>query len=258
MSSELTFAELFSRIPREKRTDGSAVLVALQLLQRSPKSGLSTREIAAFLRLHMRSKAPRNTSDALSKLVPLVERIQDGTESLTWGLTQSGLRKIHELVRLPPEGASRSFRIDAEQFHPRIWAAAKDLLGDRHFAAAVGRAAKELNRLVRDRTVRPRDDGVPMMHQVFSEAENGQRRLLVRQIREDWERDLQVGLRFMMAGCQAGIANVDKHGDLFFDSKVEALECIAFISHLARQVERAVLQEPRESVVTSALLSKAA
>ena len=97
-----------------------------------------------------------------------------------------------------------------------------------------------------------------MMHQVFSENENSCRRLVVGPLREDWERDRQVGLRFMMVGCQTGIANVDKHGSLTFETDMDALECLAMLSHLARQVERATCVDSGELQSDAKLAAKAA
>jgi len=255
MDDDLTFAEIIARVPREKRTDGVAVLVAVRVLQQEQGSTLATSDIAGFLKHHMRGKAPRNTSDTLSKLVPLVERIQASNGSLRWRLTQSGLRRLGELAQISVLETGRVCTLSVPLLHPRIVDAVKDLLQGGHFSEAVGRAAKELNRLIRDKTGRSKDEGVQMMHQVFSETENAHRRLIVRPIKEEWERDLQAGLRFMMAGCQAGIANVDKHGDLLFDSETEALECLALISHLARRVDRATLLEPLGSSVVATAIS---
>jgi len=254
MHDELTFAEVIARIPRGKRTDGVVTLVAMHILRQSRASAVATREIAAFLKHHLRSKAPRNTSDTLLKLIPLVDRTRSDDGSLTWHLTQSGTQRISELAQIPSLGTARQYKLDASVFHPRIFEAVKDLLRDGHFSEAVGRAAKELNRLVREKTGRLKDEGAPMMHQVFSETGNAYRRLVVRPIREEWERDLQAGLRFMMVGCQVGIANVDKHGNLLVDSEIEALECLALVSHLARRVDRAFLVEPiGPSMVTTAV-----
>ncbi len=49
---------------------------------------------------------------------------------------------------------------------------------------------------------------------------------------------------------------MDKHGDLLFESELEALECLTLVSHLARQVDRALCIKP--AGVQESALSKAA
>lgn len=243
MHETLTFSELVARVPHEVRTDRVYVLAALWKLQADRSSSVPTKDIAVFLKQHLRSKSPCNVSDTLAKLSPLAERVPQVGAKLQWRITDSGLRRLGEITGLALGERSRC-TLDLSCLHPRVSAAAKELFLDGHYSEAVGRAAKELNRLVRERTERTRDDGVPMMHQVFSEIENNAHRLIIRSLKEEWERDLQCGLRFMMAGCQSGIANVDKHGDLLFESELEALECLAVVSHLARQVDRAICVKP--------------
>jgi uncharacterized protein (TIGR02391 family) len=255
MYETLTFSEALAYVPRESRTDRTYVLAALWRLQADSSSSVSTKDIAALLRQHFRSKSPRNVSDVLAKLSPLVERVPQDDERLRWHITESGLRRLRDLTGLA-FGERSQCALNLSSLHPRVYAVVKDLFRDGHHSEAVGRAAKELNRLVRERTGRTRDDGVPMMHQVFSDTENNAARLIVRPLTEDWERDLQCGLRFMMAGCQSGIANVDKHGNLLFGSELEALECLTLVSYLARQVDRALCVGP--TALQDTALDKAA
>jgi len=196
----LTFSEILALVPHERRTDRVYVLVALWKLQTDSSSGIPTKGVSAFLKQHLRSKSPRNVSDVLAKLSPLTERVPQDGNKLRWRVTESGLRYLCELTGLVL-GERSQCTLDLSGLHPRIYSAAKELFLNRHYSEAVGRAAKELNRLVRERTGRTRDDGVAMMHQIFSETENNADRLLVRPLKEEWERDLQCGLRFMMAGC---------------------------------------------------------
>lgn len=257
MHEGLTFSEVIARIPREKRSDGMHALAALWRLQADRSSRIPTRDIAVFLRQHLRSKAPSNVSDVLAKLSPFVERLLQDGDKLRWRITDSGLQRLSDVAGLSL-GKRGQCTLNLSRLHPRINAVVKELFLNGHYSEAVGRAAKELNRLVRERTGRTRDDGVQMMHQVFSETENHSPRLVVRPLTEDWERDQQSGLRFMMVGCQSGITNVDKHGDLLFESELEALECLALVSHLARQVDRALCLKPTEAQQTAVSVSKAA
>jgi uncharacterized protein (TIGR02391 family) len=244
MHEGLTFPELLARITRRKRSDSVCALAALWKLQPDRSSSCGTSEVAAFLSQQLRSKAPRNVSDVLAKLPPFAERMPKHDGKLRWRITDSGLRRLSELAGLSlSEPAPCALNLSS--LHPRIVLAAKELYLDGHYSEAVGRAAKELNRLVRERTGRTRDDGVSMMHQVFSETENNTDRLIISALVEDWQRDLQAGFRFMMVGCQSGIANVDKHGELLFESELEALECLAVVSHLARRVDRALCLKPK-------------
>ena len=98
--------------------------------------------------------------------------------------------------------------------------------------------------LIRRKTGRARDDGVTMMHQVFSVTPNGNVRLLLNDMSQEWHRDEQEGVRFMLAGVQAAIANVDKHGDLGVDAPVRAMELLSAISFLAHVVDRSRRADP--------------
>lgn len=243
MDEHITFSEFLARVPREKRADRVHALAGLWKSQHDRQSSASTGEITALLKRHLRSKTPRNVSDVLAKSTPHAERVMDAG-SLRWRTTDSGLKYLGDLAGMVL-GGRIACALSLSQLHGRIHAAANDLFLGRHYSEAVGRAAKELNKLVRERTGRDRDEGVPMMHQVFSETEGNVERLVIAPLKEEWERDLQRGLRFIMVGCQSGIANVDKHGTLLLTSELEALECLAMISYLARQVDRASVAKPR-------------
>jgi uncharacterized protein (TIGR02391 family) len=247
MDSDVTFFEIIAQIPRRHRSDSAHALAALWKLRESGTPCPATRDVAAFLRQHLGRKSPTNVSDVLSKLPPFAERVREQDSGLRWRITGSGLRRLQNLSGLVLE-KSRSCAISLTALHPRILAAAQDLFLNKHYPEAIGRAAKELNRMVRDRAGRVRDDGVAMMHQIFSDTEGNADRLVVGSLDEDWQRDRQYGLKFMMAGCQAGIANVDKHGELLVQSELEALECLAVVSHLARQVDRTIRISPRQAI----------
>ena len=78
-----------------------------------------------------------------------------------------------------------------------------------------------------------------MMHGVFSADAAGQAaRLLLSTLTDHSKRDEQDGIRFLLAGVQAAIANVDKHAELAVEGLAHAMELLAIISFLARVVDR--------------------
>lgn len=110
-------------------------------------------------------------------------------------------------------------------------------------SGAVEAAFKAVNRHLRQRTGRPSDAGVAMMHKVFNPAEfKGQNDCLrLNSLGNQSDRDEQEGYRFMFAGAQQGIRNPFDHDGRKIDSAVTALEYLAFASHLARMIDRAQL-----------------
>jgi hypothetical protein len=80
-----------------------------------------------------------------------------------------------------------------------------------------------------------------MMNQVFNLNPNGEARLHLTDLADETKCDKQEGVRFLMAGVQAAIANVDKHAQLGIDRPAHATESLAMISCLARVVDRCKL-----------------
>src|SRR5712691_4843705 len=165
MSDGKTFLEIVALVPHAQRTAGIHVLTALWKLRIDGATN-ATGQITAFLRQHLRRKAPRNVSNVLARLSPLVERVQQDGERFRWRITESGLSHLCEVTGIDLRGHDRC-TLDLSRLHPRVYSASKELFRNGHYSEAVGRAAKELNRLVRERTERNRDDGVSMMHEVF-------------------------------------------------------------------------------------------
>lgn len=248
MTNIITFAELIARIPTARHTDAAYTLAALFVLRSQDENEPTTATVGSFLRHHLRSKAPGNVSDTLSRLSPYVERLQTGKHRLRWCLTDSGLKHIANTanINIAPDNTLSVQSLALSDLHPRIRNASEALFSGGHHSEAVGRAAKELNRLVRERVGKTKDSGATMMHQVFSdEPKNGNGpRLVVGDLHEEWQRDRQNGLRFLMVGIQVGISNVDKHGELGLTSDKETLETLGLISLMARHVDSASREDP--------------
>lgn len=140
--------------------------------------------------------------------------------------------------------AAAGFCLALGDMHPAVQRAAGDLLRNGHYAEAVGRAAKALNQLVRQRAGRTRDDGVGMMNAVFNINPTGAARLHLTDLSDQSKLDEQDGFRSLMAGVQAAVANVDKHAELGVAGSAHAMELLAMISFLARMVDRCQRVEP--------------
>lgn len=248
---DLTFGEIYARVQRGRRTDAVRALVALFVLARVEGSDTpATGEISDFIRLHAPAARPTNISTTLRRLAPGVQPVRSTSARETrWRLRSGGVRELEELTGLDLSGPvpEKALGYSLEKLHTEIRSACETLMKDRHYPEAVGRAMKALNRMVRQRTGRRRDDGTKMMHEVFKcESTNG-KRLLLNALDFEWQEDRQDGFRFLMAGAQQGIANVDKHGELEIQGETEALEHLAMLSLFARLVERATVMEPEES-----------
>jgi uncharacterized protein (TIGR02391 family) len=220
------------------------VLVALLVLRAiDAASAVPASKVIALLKVKLRGKPPVNTADALRKASPSAEPHSGTDGGLTWSATPYGVRYLQNVTGLALESPTAATHYAVADLHPDVRAVAEPLLAGNHYAEAVGRAVKELNFAVRKRTARTADEGVRMMMQVFAPDANSHPRLLLGPISHEWEKDRQEGFRFMMAGVQQGIANVDKHGRLAISNRQAALEMLAMVSFLMRQVESA-LQVP--------------
>lgn len=238
----LSFHEVFKKIPRARRTDRFKVLVALAMLRATTRANaVETAAVARELKTHLRSAAPQNVTDALRKATPHVEAVSNGERTLKWRLTAQGTAKLIDATGVDVialDGIQPVLELSA--LHPAIQAAAKPRLESGQYADAVGRAVKELNQLVRTASKRTSDEGVRMMQQVFA-TDAATPRLHIGPVEQQWERDRQDGFRFIMAGVQQGIANVDKHGQLAVADMTTAMEMLAMLSYLAKAIDGATL-----------------
>ncbi len=236
-----SFTEIWAAIPTARRSNTAKVLAALFVLNATDAcKAVPASKVATLLKLQLRGKAPTNTADALRKAAPETEPHGASTSGLQWSLTPHGIQTLERVTGFALRSSAASISYTISDLHPFVRMVAEPLLQGQHFAEAVGRAAKELNFNVRQRTARSADEGVRMMMQVFAPAPNSHARLLVGPINHEWEKDRQEGFRFLMAGVQQGVANVDKHGRLVVPSREAAMEMLAMVSFLMRQVDSAL------------------
>lgn len=139
-------------------------------------------------------------------------------------------------------GANQTVRARAAfeglDLHPRIATACAALYRDRHYGNAVLNASLALVTFVKEKSGRFDLDGAPLMMEVFS-ANNP--RLAFNNLADQTEKDEQQGMMFLFAGAVLALRNPRAHR-LLQDSPQEALDYIAFLSMLARQVERAAVR----------------
>jgi uncharacterized protein (TIGR02391 family) len=119
--------------------------------------------------------------------------------------------------------------------HPEIQRAAGQLYQDGHYANAIEDAVKALNALVRLRSGEDAKDGMALMEFVFSPKNPI---LKFNALADQSDIDEQKGFMMMFSGAVAGLRNPRAHR-IIKDDPESALEFIAFISLLAKLVEKA-------------------
>lgn len=118
--------------------------------------------------------------------------------------------------------------------HPEIARSASKLYTDGHYANAVEAAVKRLNALVRMRSDLE-IDGTSLMEKAFSPNNPV---LKFNTLADQSDKDEQRGFMMMFSGAVAGLRNPRAHG-FIKDDPERALEFIAFVSLLAKLLERA-------------------
>ncbi|MGW9173778.1 TIGR02391 family protein [Streptomyces decoyicus] len=183
---------------------------------------------------------------------PVIERILN----IAWPEWRSNMRiprlkEVHyaplsEIVRqvealiiredeLEKNLGSNAPRMRADNLHPLVWDAAKDLWNDGHHTAAVQRAATFLNAHVQDKTGRHDLSDSGLMSQAFSSSvpEVGKPRLRWPGKPENLTvKSMNEGLRNLAPGIFQTIRNPATHGTNQI-SEQEALEQLATLSLLA-------------------------
>jgi uncharacterized protein (TIGR02391 family) len=124
--------------------------------------------------------------------------------------------------------------------HPRIRGVADDLYRDGHYRNAILDAAVSLMNLVKEKSRRHDLDGVALMRTVFSKnapvlAFNG--------LADQSDLDEQEGLMHLFEGAVLAFRNPRAH-DLAPDTPEYGLECIGFLSMLAKKVDAAQRRAP--------------
>lgn len=124
---------------------------------------------------------------------------------------------------------------DGMELHSEIARAASGLYRDGHYANAIENAVKALNALVRLRSGRDDLDGTTLMETVFSPKAPV---LRFNSFSDQSDRDEQKGFMMLFSGAVAGLRNPRAH-KLIQDNPEEALEFIAFVSLLAKLLDKA-------------------
>lgn len=241
-----SFTELVARVPKGKLDDKVKVVLAVHCLAGGADATVTAAAVREHLTLHLGKRAPKNVRVTLGRAAPYVEPAKGEARQRLWRLTASGTTFLQELVGVSLAAGPAAPALDFKELHPAVQRAAGDLLRDGHYPEAVGRAAKALNLMIRQKTGRTRDDGVGMMHAVFNGKPTGDARLHLTDLADQSKLDEQEGVRFLMAGVQAAIANVDKHAELGVDGPAHAMELLAMISFLARVVDQCRKVDPQD------------
>ena len=151
-----------------------------------------------------------------------------------------GLRKLlseeMEFIEQDPTEKIRA-TFDALDFHPRIADACGDLFHDGHYRNAVQDAAIALVHMVQEKSHNNDLDGTKLMEKVFSKNSPI---LAFNKLEDQTDRDEQEGFMYLFKGATLGIRNPRSHA-LNQDGQQEALELIAFLSLLAKLVDKATL-----------------
>lgn len=123
---------------------------------------------------------------------------------------------------------------DGLDLHPRIADASADVYRDGHYHNAVLNASIALVNFVKERSRCHDLDGAPLMRKVFSKNDPI---LAFNDLTDQVGLDHQEGMMHLFEGAVLGLRNPRAHA-LLDDSPEDALECIALLSFLAKQVER--------------------
>lgn len=121
------------------------------------------------------------------------------------------------------------------ELHPVIAKASSNLYKDGHYANAVEDSVKALNNLVRLSSGVEDKDGTQLMEYVFSPKNPV---LKINELKDQSDLDEQKGFMSLFSGAVSGLRNPRAH-KIIKDDPEMALEFIAFISLLAKFVDRA-------------------
>lgn len=142
-----------------------------------------------------------------------------------------------ELVDSGLTDASRAIKAyQGLELHPVIEAASGQLFRDGHYAHAVETAVKALNELVRSKSGVDKD-GMSLMETVFSPKNPI---LKVNPLVSASDIDEQKGFMMMFSGAVSGLRNPRAH-EIIVDDPERALEFVAFVSLLAKIVDKSTL-----------------
>lgn len=151
----------------------------------------------------------------------------------TLGTVVDMLKERLEDMGASPEGKARR-AIEGLDLHRDIEEAAGQLYRDGHYSNAVLAAANALTALVKYRSGYTQD-GVDLMNNVFSLNKPV---LKLNELQDDSDRDEQKGFMMLLKGVVTALRNPRAHKQIDDDPE-EAVEFIAFISLLAKRVDKA-------------------
>lgn len=141
-------------------------------------------------------------------------------------------------VNLAPDAPS----LIADQFHPRIWAAASALWDTGKYRVAVGQAAVALSAYIASKANSNLTER-ELVNEVFAPSEplQGKTRLHIPgdKVARSWK-SRQDGLHHLAQGAFAGIRNIATHGEDEWPEQV-ALEQLAVLSVVARWTDETEL-----------------
>jgi uncharacterized protein (TIGR02391 family) len=149
------------------------------------------------------------------------------------GLVKRLEEKREDLGADPTARARATF--EGVDLHPRIRDVAADLFRDGHYRNAVSDAALALVNMVKEKSRRHDLDGSVLMSTVFSKNNPV---LAFNDLKEQTDRDEQEGMMHLFMGAVLALRNTRAHA-LTDDTSEAALECVVFLSMLARRVDRA-------------------
>lgn len=119
--------------------------------------------------------------------------------------------------------------------HPEIAKVSDDLFINHHYAEAVSEAVKKLVNYVKEKSDSS-EDGYRLMQKVFDSKSPI---LKFNSLKKKSDIDVQEGYKHLFMGVVLGIRNPRAHENIV-DEHEDALECIAFISFLAKRLDKAI------------------
>jgi len=154
--------------------------------------------------------------DAINLLKGLIDRLNEKKVDLAQDSSNS--------VRAAFEGLD---------LHPRIANVCVDLYRDGHYRNAVLDASLSLINMVKEKSRKHDLDGTPLMRMVFSKNKPI---LAFNDLKDQTDLDEQEGFMHLFEGAALALRNPRAH-EISDDSPEQALEYIAFLSLLAKQVD---------------------
>ncbi len=167
----------------------------------------------------------------------------------TVAMLEGLIAKLEERMSLTKSPATRArAAFEGLELHPRIAMAASDLFRDGHYRNAVLDACLALGNYVKDKSGQHSLDGVNLMRTVFSVNKPV---VAFNALEDQSDRDEQEGLMHLFEGVALAFRNPRAH-DLDADSPEDATEYLAFLSLLAKKLDKARRVMPQAETRTRA------